>query len=85
MSRVYTAKTETVSQAMRLAVAQGLVSQNASQSEKLAKLVEFARSQLSEERDRTERIKAYEAISRDNEREQAIRSSVINNARHGLI
>lgn len=85
MQRVYASKTETVDRAMEMVVELGFTSPGASQAEKLSSVIAFAESRLSDEVSLNERIRAYDEIARDTERSEAIRASVLDGARHGLI
>lgn len=85
MQRVYASKTETVERAMEMVVELGLTAPRASQAEKLSSVITFAESKLSDEVSLKERIRAYDEIARDTERSEAIRASVLDGARHGLI
>jgi hypothetical protein len=70
---------------MEMVVDLGMAPPKASQAEKLNSVIEFAEARLSDEVSLKERIRAYDEIARDTERSEAIRASVLDGARHGLI
>jgi hypothetical protein len=85
MKHVYISNSPAVGRAVEMAVGLEIAPPKASQAEKLNLVIEFAEAKLSDEVSLKERIRAYDEIARDTERSEAIRASVLDSARHGLI
>jgi hypothetical protein len=73
--RVYTALDELVAEALERAPRSGLVTEEASQAQKLRALVEVANETLRGAEEREEKIAAYAELAADTERADAIREA----------
>ena len=85
VTRVYTSLDELVREALGRAPRTGLVSEQASQAQKLHALVEFANETLRAEEEREEKIAAYQELAADTERAAAIREANLAAAAAGVL
>jgi hypothetical protein len=83
--RIYTSKDEVLEGAMETVVEAGLIPADATASMKLRTLALHGAEQLIEERERAEKIAAYEELARDEERLEAITAWNRAAAEDGLI
>ena len=74
-TRVYTSLDDLVSEALERASRSGLVTKEASRSQKLHALVEVANATLRADEEREEKIAAYQELAVDAERAEAIRQA----------
>lgn len=84
-NRVYTWRDQTVDGAFAHAVELRLVSETASNSDKLHALVAYADKHLVEERERKEKIAAYTELATDNERREAIYAANLQALEDGIL
>ncbi|HVE69634.1 MAG TPA: hypothetical protein VNB64_13750 [Solirubrobacteraceae bacterium] len=83
--RVYTSLDPELADALELAVEGGLVEAGASRSERLHALAVFAKEQLVEQSDLSERTAAYDEIVGDEERAAVIDASVLAAVEKGIL
>jgi hypothetical protein len=74
-ARVYTSLDALVNEALERVARSGLVSEEASQAQKLRALVEVANETLRADEERAEKIAAYEELAGDTNRADAIREA----------
>ena len=84
-SRVYTALDELVVEALERALRSGLVTEDASQAQKLRALVEVANETLRAAEERQEKIVAYAELAADTERADAIREANLAAVEAGIL
>ncbi len=84
-TRVYTPFDETVAEALARAPRTGLVSEGASQAQKLHALVTFASRVLREDEEREEKLAAYRELAGDTERSAAIREANLAAVARGVL